>query len=79
MPDPDAQSSDPRTLFDEHVRYVLAGDLDGMVRNTDTDDAGEPVNVVTSENAGGRLITDGRVPRDGKIAVYYAMGDRLEG
>lgn len=122
---------DPQAFFDAHMRYVLEGRLDEMVRTTYHEDAvlyhnfpffegdppyvakghdaiiatestifapenqgqieaGEPFNfvgrhdfigfqiIVTSPNTGRWLITDTWSIRDGKIAVYYAMGYRFE-
>ena len=127
----DAAAFDPKAFFDAHMRYVEAGELDAMVRNTYAEDAvlyhnfpffdgqppyvvrghdaiiatektifapenqgkieaGEPFNFVgrddfigfqifvTSPNTGRWLITDCWVIRDGKIAVYYAMGYRFD-
>ena len=131
MASSDVRSFDPKAFFDEHMRYVLSGDLDAMVRNTYHEDAvlyhnfpffdgeppyvaeghdaiiatettifapenqgkieaGEPFNFVgrddfigfqifvTSPKTGRWLITDNWMIRDGKIAVYYAMGYRFE-
>jgi len=64
------------TIFDpKNQGQISAGEPFNFVENKDF--IGFQI-IVTSPNTGKWLITDAWVLRNGKIAVYYAMGYKLE-